>query len=284
MNTKNDVKIIIKGKIFIKYILVLLITTLFPIELFAQNFIINNSDTITASKLYFSYGQAYNLKLDRTYSRLAKNGFNHLYYLGYENLNNKRIIDIQNSFMIGSLKTQGNDVNTINNYAGNLKLRYLKNIKKLSKNSLSVYTGVNINFRGDVWFPKDSELRYGWDINLGIGLATLVHYKINPKLSFQYNLDISLLGVLWRSHNNGQQLITEEVQLENGLIASAFETPRFSHIFNTLYIDNSLKLFYVVSPKIDVYYNFILSYTHIKQPLIKKGYEFNNAIGIAYKF
>lgn len=254
---------------------------LFSFGLFAQNIIVKNSGTITASKFFFAYGQAYNLKLDRTYSRLAKNGFNHLFNLEYENLNNNRVIDIQSSFMIGTLKTKGNNVNFIDNYAGNLKLRYLK---KIDINNLSVYAGGNINFGGDVWFPQDSELRYAWDINLGTGLATSLRYKINPKLSFQYDLDIFLLGILWRSHNNGQQLITEEIQLEKGFIASAFETPRFSHIFNTLYIDNSFKLFYAVSDKMDIYYNFILLYENIEQPLVKKGYEFNNSIGIAYKF
>ncbi len=264
-----------------KYILVLLITMLFSFGLFAQNIIINNSDTITASKLYFAYGQAYNLKLDRTYSRLAKNGFNHLFNLGYENLNDNRVINIEGSFMIGTLKTKGNNINVINDYAGNLKLKYLK---KITLNNLSVYAGGSINFRGYVWFPQGSELRYAWDINLGIGLATSVRYKINPKLFFQYDLDFPLLGILWRPHNNGQQLTTEEIQLEKGVFASAFETPRFSHIFNTLYIDNSFKLFYAVLDKINIYYNFTLLYDYIKQPLVKKGYAFNNSIGITYKF
>jgi hypothetical protein len=259
-------------------------TMLFSFGLFAQNIFVKNSDTITSSKLFFAYGQAYNLKLDRTYSRLAKNGFNHLFNLGYEKLNNNRVIDIEGSFMIGTLKTKGNNINVINDYTGNLKLRYLIEIKKIDINNLSVYAGGNINFGVDIWFPQNSELRYAWDINLGTGLATSIRYKINPKLSFQYDLDISLLGILWRSHNNGQQLITEEIQLEKGFIASAFETQRFYNIFNTLYIDNSFKLFYAVSDKIDIYYNFILLYENIEKPLVKKGYEFNNAIGIAYKF
>jgi len=268
----------------VKCISVPIITMLFSFGIFAQNIIVKKSDIITVSKLFFAYGQAYNLKLDRTYSRLAKNGFSHIFNLGYENLNNNRVINIQGSFLIGTLKTKGNNVNVINDYAGNLKLRYLKEIKKINVNNLSVYVGGNINFGGDIWFPQDSELRYAWDINLGVGLATSLRYKINPKLFFQYDLDISLLGILWRSHNNGQQLITEEIQLEKGFIASAFETPRFSHIFNALYIDNAFKLFYAISDKMNIYYNFILSYEHIKQPLVKKGYEFNNAIGIAYKF
>ncbi len=244
---------------------------------------VKKSDTST-SNLYFAYGQAYNIKIDRTYSRLAKNGFNHLFNLGYENLKNNRAINVDGSFMIGTLKTKGNDINFIDNYSGNLKLRYLKKIKEININNLSIYAGGNINFRGDVWFPQNSELRYAWDINLGIGLATSILYKINPKLFFQYNLDFSLLGILWRSHNNGQQLITEEIQLERGFIASAFETPRFSHMLNTLYIDNSLKLFYAISEKINLYYNYTLSFGYMKQPLIKKGYEFNNALGIIYKF
>ncbi len=242
------------------------------------------TDTVSSKNLFFAYGQMYNLKLDRTYSRLAKNGFNHFFNLGYENPNSNRIVSIEGGFMVGTLKTKGNNVNFIKDFAGNLKIRYLKRIKTIEIKNLSVYAGGNVNFRGDVWFPQDSELRYGWDINLGIGLATSIRYKINSNLSLRYDLDISLLGILWRSHNNGQQLVTEEIQLEKGMLASVFETPRFSHPFNTLYVDNSFKLFYSVSDKMDIYYNFILSYEYIKQPLLKKGYEFNNAIGITYKF
>jgi hypothetical protein len=250
------------------------------VKIFAQK----NQDITKSNKIYFEYGQAYNLKLDRTYSRLAKNGFNHLFNFGYENINNNRVIDIQGCFMIGTLKTKGNTINVINDYAGNLGLKYLKKINKKKQTNLSLYIGGHIDFRGDIWFPQNNELRYGWDINLGTGFSTSLHYKINTKLKLQYDLDIPLIGVLWRSHNNGQQLITEEIQSEKGIIASAFETPRFSHVLNTLYINNSFKLFYFVSNKIDMYYNFSVSYRRIKEPLVKKGYELNNAIGIAYKF
>jgi len=259
---------------------ILITSLLFSFGVFAQS----NTDTITSNRLHFAYGQVYNLKIDKTYSRLAKNGFNHFIDLGYHKINSNRIIDINGSFMIGTLKTKGNTVNIINDYAGNIQFRYLKNIQKLSKNNLSVYIGGNLGFRGDIWFPKGSELRYGWDINLGTGLATSIIYKINSKFSMQYDLDVPLIGVLWRSHNNGQQLVTEEIQLEKGLLTSSFETPRFSHFFNTLYLDNSVKLFYNVSNKIDLYYNLGLSYRYIKEPLVKKGYEINNSLGIIYKF
>lgn len=263
-----------------KHIFILMTISLFSLGLFSQN----GQDITTTNKIYFDYGQAYILKLDKTYSRLAKNGFNHFFNLEYENVNHNRVLDVQGSFMFGALKTKGNSINIINDYAGNFKLKYLKKINKINKTNLSLYLGGNINFRGDIWFPQNNELRYGWDINLGIGFSTSLRYKLNPKLTFQYDLDISIIGVLWRSHNNGQQLITEEIQLEKGIIASAFETPRFSHLFNTLYIDNSFKLFYSVSKKVDLYYNFAVSYKRIKKPLLKKGYEFNNAIGIVYKF
>ncbi len=263
-----------------KHIYIVITICLFSARIFAQE----NQDTTPASKIYFTFGQAYNLKLDRTYSRLAKNGFNHRLDLGYENVNNNRIIDIQGSFMIGTLKTKGNTINVINDYAGNLKLKYLKKMDKIAHPDLSIYVGGNVDFRGDIWFPQNNELRYGWDINLGTGISSSMRYKINSKLKLQYDLDIPLIGVLWRSHNNGQQLITEEIQSEKGIIASAFETPRFSHVLNTLYIDNSFKLYYSVSNKVDMYYNFAVSYRRIKEPLVKKGYELNNAIGIAYKF
>lgn len=264
----------------------LLIVILSFTGLLAQDVPKENSEgnAINSKSLFFAYGKAYNLKLDRTYSRLAKNGFNHLYSLGYSSLNNKRIITIEGNFIIGTLQTKGNSINTIYDYVGNVKFEYLKRVNKINNSRLSVYVGGNTNLRGDIWFPQDSDLRYGWDINFGTGMATSVLYRINPKLLFQYNLNISLLGILWRSHNNGQQLTTEEIQLENGILAAAFETPRFSHLFNTLYLDNSLKLFYNLSTKIDLYYNFGLSYKHIKEPLVKKGYEFNNSLGIAYKF
>jgi hypothetical protein len=263
-----------------KHIFILITICLFSLGISAQD----NQDTIKSSKIYFAYGQTYNLKLDRTYSRLAKNGFNHLFNLGYVNVNNNRIIDIQGSFMFGNLKTKGNSINIINDYAGNIKLKYLKKVNKINHTNLSLYIGGNIDFRGDIWFPQNNELRYGWDINLRTGLSTSLCYKINPKLMLQYDLDIPMIGILWRPHNNGQQLITEEIQLEKGIVASAFETPRFSHLFNTVYIDNSFKLFYSVSKKVNMYYNFAVSYRHIKKPLVKKGYEFNNAIGIGYKF
>jgi len=239
---------------------------------------------ISMKSISFSYGQTYNVKLDRTYSRLSKNGFNHFFNTEYKVLNRSKSINIQSNFMIGTLKTKGNNINLIDNYAGNLRLKYLKKIGKINVENLSIYVGGNINFSGDVWFPHNSKLRYAWDIYLGIGLAISICHKINSKLFFQYDLDIFLLGVLWRSHNNGQQLITEKIQLEKGLFASVFEIPRFSYIVNTLYVNNSFKLLYIVSNKVDIYYKFTLLYEYIKQPLVKKGYEFSNSIGVTYKF
>jgi len=241
-------------------------------------------DTIPMKSITFAYGQSYKLKLDNTYSRLAKNGFNHLLNLEFLTLNINRIIEIQSNFMLGTLKTKGNNINLIDAYSGNIKLRYLENIKAINIKNLSLYVGGNINFSGEMWFPHGSELRYAWDIYFGIGLSSSLRYKINTIFSFQYDLDFSLFGVLWRSHNNGQQLITEEIQLEKGLISTVFEKHRFSHVFNTLHMDNVFKLTYSISNKMDFYYKFTLSYEYIKQPLIKKGYEFNNSIGVICKF
>ena len=265
-----------------KYIFLYIISaSLFSVGAFAQ---IEGKEAIILNKLYVAYGQSYNLKLDETYSRLPKNGFNHLFNLRYENQKNARVMNFQGSFMIGTLKTKGNNINIINDYAGNLKFRYLKKINNIDLSNLSVYVGGNLDFRADAWFPQNAELRYAWDINLGTGFSTSARYWINTKLTLQYDFDISLIGVLWRSHNNGQQLLTEEIQLENGIIASAFETPRFSNVINTSYIDNSFNVFYSVSKQTNIYYNFAVSYRHIKQPLIKKGYEFNNTIGIVFNF
>lgn len=259
-----------------KHILIPVTVILVSLELFSQNSI----RTTATNQIYFGYGQAYNLKLDNTYSRLAKNGFNHLIILAYENVKYNGILGVQGSFMFGTLKTKGNSVNIINDYAGSFALKYLKKINKTEKTNLSLYLGGNINFRGDIWFPQGSELRYGWDINLAKGFSSSLRYKTHSKLRFQYDVDVSLIGVLWRSHNNGQQLITEEIQLENGILASAFQTPRFSHVFNTLYLDNSLKLLYTLSKQTTLYFNFGLSYINIKKPLVKKGYEFDNYVGI----
>jgi len=68
-----------------------------------------------------------------------------------------------------------------------------------------------------------------------------------------------MIDILWRPHNIGQQLVTEAVQLEKGTSASAFETPRFSHLFNTLYFDNSFKLIYKLKGRFDLYYNIVFS-------------------------
>jgi hypothetical protein len=263
-----------------KHILPIIIVSLISIGVSAQN----RENSKMSKKLFFSYGQTYNLKLDNTYSRLAKNGFTHTLNFGFENVKSSRIIETQGGLIFGSLKTKGNNINIINDFAGNLKLRYLTKINQLNKNNLQVYVGGIFNFRGDIWFPRNSDLRYGWDINLGTGISTLLQYKINPKLIFQYHFDLPVIGVLWRSHNNGQQLVTEETQLEKGIIASAFGTPRFSNLFNTLYIGNSFKLHYSISKRVTLFYNLTISYIFIKKPLAKKGYEFSNAIGIAYKF
>lgn len=256
-----------------KCIYISLLICLSSLGIYAQNETPSNS-------LQIAYGQSYNLKLDETYSRLAKKGFNHFFNLEYtKTTSNNNIINADISFILGKLKTKGNSNNIIKDYNGNIKFKYLSKIP-----NSSIYLGGNVNFRGDLWFPRNSELRYGWDINLGIGFSALLNCNINSKIRIKNYLDVSLIGTLWRSHNNGQQLTTEETQFENGSLSSLFETPRFSHLLNTAYIDNLFKILYAFSDRIDLQYNFITSYTHIKKPLLKKGYEFSSTIGVAYKF
>ena len=244
---------------------------------------IATSDALTQHRLFFSYGQVYFLKIDKTYSRLAKGGLNHFFNLGYAHTNAHSAIDVQGNFITGTLSSTENNANIIDNYAGGMRVKYLKGITTKVRD-LSLYLGGNVNFDGNLWFPQESRLRYAWDINLGGGLAASLRYRVNTSISLQYDFDISILGVLWRSHNNGQQLTTEEIQLEDGGVAAAFETPRFSHLFNTAYIDNSFKIFYTLLRAVDVYYNFILTYDYIKHPLVKKGYEFNNVLGVTFNF
>ncbi|MBL6669063.1 MAG: hypothetical protein ISP72_02970 [Flavobacteriaceae bacterium] len=267
-----------------KFTFALIVSMSFSLEVFAQNIDINTPINIPSRKLYFAYGQTYKVKLDRTFSRLAKEGFNNFYFVGIERQFNEKILNIQSVLLIGTLKTRGNRFNPLNNYAGAIKMRIMRQSKKLSKSDFSVHTGINLIGRGDVWFPQLEDLRYAWDIYLGAGWSTSIRFRISSELFIQNDFDISLLGILWRSHNNGQQLSTEEIQLENGIIAAALETPNFSHPLNTQYIDNSLKLYYVVSGKFYMYYNFNLSYSYLKLPLVKKGYELTNSIGLTYRF
>ncbi len=262
---------------------IILVVVLCPLVVSGQEF--SESINDTSSKLSVTYGQTYNLKIDTTYSRLARKGFNHRFSLWYEHARkHDRIINVRSAFMFGTLGTEGNDLNTLTNYSGFLSSDYLQEIHSLSTSNFSVYAGFNAGIKSEIWFPELSVLRYGWDINAGVGGSASARYTISPHVFCQYDLVLHLIGVLWRSHNNGQQLTTEEIQLEHGIVASAFETPRFSHLFNSLYLDNSVKLIFAASDKIDVYYNVMVAYRHITQPLVKKGYELNNAIGISYKF
>lgn len=151
----------------------------------AQNNLIQETIPINTStqEILFSYGRLNSLKLDQTYSRLAKHGSNPLFNLGYQNTSSTKIIGVQSVFSIGSLKTSGNNSNLISNYAANLKLKYLKEV---AFGKLSFYAGGNISFSGDVWFPKGTELRYGWDMYSGGGLAMSFIRGLNKRLFFQY--------------------------------------------------------------------------------------------------
>jgi len=231
----------------------------------------------------FAYGAVYNLDLDWTYSRLAKRGFNQNINLGYFKQNNDKIFSIQATYITGSLGTKGNDVNKLTNLVTDFLVNYLIKIDRFSNDKNTVFGGISGDFRSNIWFPQFSRLRYGWDIHTGIGASIFTRHTISTKIAIEYEMDLPLIGVLWRSHNNGQQLVTEEVQLEKGTAASAFEIPRFSHVFNTIYFDNSFKMNYDLAARFVLYYNFGVSYKYINKPLVKKGFKFINLLGIKYK-
>ncbi len=256
------------------------LSLLFVMQLFSQSEEVKN----TSKRLSLLYGQTYSLKIDKTYSRLAKQGLSHHFNLGYVRITESQIMDIQTHWRSGKLNSNGNKINLINDLASILRFRYLRKTDRFSKEKLSVYAGGNIHFRANIWFPPPHTLRYGWDMNLGLGLSTTIIYQIKPRWQLQYDMDLSLLGILWRSHNNGQQLVTEEVQLENGTMASAFEVPRFGHLFNAFYFDHLLVLDYNFSKRLDFQYHLALSYLHLLAPLVKKGYQISNQIGLTYKF
>ena len=233
-------------------------------------------------ELSFAYGQAYHLKLDHTYSRLPKRGFTNSFALGFNNLNPKRTFGGQLNFINGQLGTHGNQVNLLTNYAGGLQLWYLKKMKSLK--TFDFYLGLNLGLRGEIWFPPAGLLRYGWDISSGLGSSFSIHSKIKPKLALRYRFDLQLLGVLWRSHNNGQQLTSEKIQLEQGFVATAFENAHFAQPFNSFYLDHSFLLSYEIGVRWTLCYRFALSYKHLKPPLLKKGYQLDNMIGLAFQF
>lgn len=258
----------------------LLKTLLFMMIILFSSIIIAQNPT---HHIDFAYGAAYNLELDWTYSRLAKRGFNHDVNLTYFKQSNDKLFSIEAKYMTGLLGTKGNNENKVSNLVTDFLLKYLTKIDRFSNNKRVVFGGISGDFRSNIWFPQVSRLRYGWDIHAGIGASIFTYYNISSKISIQYEMDLPFIGVLWRSHNNGQQLVTEEIQLEKGTAASAFETPRFSHLLNTIYLDNSIKVNYDLADNFDLYYNWGFSYKYIKKPLIKKGFKFINLLGIKYK-
>jgi hypothetical protein len=172
----------------------------------------------------------------------------------------------------------------VNKYSNKIIIHYLGNINKLTCRNFVTSIGLNLGFRGNIWFPNESYLRYAWDINSGFGSSIRFLYRLSDKFNFQIDSDLFLVGLLWRSHNNSQQLTTEEIQLEKGIVASAFEVTRFSNLFNTIYIDNSFYFTYLLSKNVNLYYNFIFSYQYITKPLLKKGYVFTNTVGLKINF
>ena len=249
----------------------------FPFLSFSQR------DT-TLNIIDISYGANYNLKIDKTYSLLPRKGLTHAMGIQYENSNSNRMYSALTEFGIGELGTGANNVNLLTAYMGNVALTYIRKTNTISSKKIKVGFGGYVYFQAEVWFPKSSVLRYGWDTNLGGGFSFLFSYNASKKIRIVYNMDVSLLGVLWRSHNNGQQLTTEEIQLEKGLTASVFETPRFSHLFNTLYLSNQVRVAYSMNERINLCYRFNPLYRFITQPLVKKGGDFKNMLGIQFKF
>lgn len=239
-----------------------------------------------ANQLSLSYGVLYGLKSDKVYSRLPRYGINHTANLAYENKHKNRLIGVDLYFSTGTLGANTSKISQLSNFAGALSLRYLFKLApdKLEDKKITLYAGVSMAFRGEIWFPQYALLAYGWDLNAGVGTNVSVRYEFSPKLFAQYDFDMHTLGVVWRPHNNGQQLTTEKIQKDEGILAAALETPRFSHPFNALYLTNSVKIVYALSDKFEIYYNFILGYRYIKVPLVKKGYDLKNLIGLTYKF
>ncbi|BDS10514.1 hypothetical protein [Aureispira anguillae] len=232
------------------------------------------------------YGVQYNMRFDAVYSRLPRYGGSHNGTLQYEYKSKTCLLTTALGFSTGTWGIKDNPISQLLSYNGQFKLHCLFNLtpSTLQENKLAFYLGGNLGFGGEIWFPESYLLAYGWDINLGLGLSAALHYAISPKLSLQYDFNFHCLGVLWRPHNNGQQLITEELQKEKGTLAAAFETPRFAHVLNTIYMENRLRLVYHITNNLALNYAFILAYKHLKQPLIKKGIDINNTIGLTYKF
>jgi len=261
----------------------IILLSLFFVLYFSSAYSQSTDSQERINRVSLNYGKTYHVKLDQTYSRLAKSGFTDYLSLDYEYLDDDRIMGVQTFFGLGELTTNNNLGSKLVSYSSGLSFRYLRRISVESLSKCSLYAGLNFGLGGELWFP-DSALAYGWDINSGVGTAIAAIYQINSKLYFKYDFDMYLLGVLWRSNNNGQQLTTEEIQLQKGIAASAFESPRFSNTFNNLKINNSLKIAWCLSDRLEFSYVFMLAYRCIQKPLIKKGYEFNNAIGLSLKF
>ncbi len=230
--------------------------------------------------VFIEYGIMYHLKIDKTYSRLAKSGGSHYFSIGNSYVGNNAIRYTQFAFFMGVLDTRNNDVNKLSNFGGHANIKYLLSIPQKNKR-FNFFIGGNLGIRAEAWFPKNSYLRYGWDVNLGLGLSTSIFYHITNRFYIRYDFDMDLFGILWRSPKNGQQLVTEEEQLENGLLSAAFRNPQFSHIFNTIYTDSTIKVSYKIF-KWELYYAFSIGYKYIKYPLMKNGYEYNNKLGIVF--
>lgn len=239
-----------------------------------------------SNQISLAYGFSYNLKFDAVYSRLPRFGFNHIGRLGYNHLHEKRWIGASLDFSTGSLAISNSRISQLSTYAGNLSLKYLFRIapEKIRLEDFALYIGASIGLRGEIWFPQYAVLSYGWDINAGLGVALGFNYQLHKKWTLQYLLDFHTLGILWRPHINGQQLITEELQKEQGTLAAAFETPRLAHWGNTIYMVHTFKINYAIHSKIDLCYQFILDYRHINVPIARKGYDLKHLIGFTYKF
>ena len=224
-------------------------------------------------------------KIDKTYSRLPKQGTVFGGFIGYEYQNPKYIVSTQANFFMGTLETATNTLNKVKpSIGGELFVKYLRKVSLIKSPKIKSYIGGRYVLRADLWFPLRNVFRYGWDLNTGLDLSARVRYQWLTKLSVQYETDLHLIGVLYRPHNNGQQLSTEKLQLEKGYLATATENPYFSTPLNSFYWNNRLGLYYRFNPSWKVFFLWQLDYLNLSPPLVKKGFTSHQIIGISFNF
>lgn len=267
----------------IQFISVLLVLMIACIPVYAQTSDPQEQPPAT-HHIEISGGLDFMIKLDEAYSRLRRTGSPSQFLLSYQYAYQEMIVETNLTFALGELKVSDDSFNSLTAYRGGLSVSFLHIIPPLSTETFRVYMGSDLRVRGGIWFPNDDVLRYGWDIHTGLGMDALVQYMISSDMSVEYKTDLFLAGMLWRPHINGQQLTTEEIQLESGLIATAFENPRFAHPFNSLYTTHSLRFLYQLIPSVGFLYSFNLAYAYTDAPVVKKGFDIANRLSIRFSF